>query len=239
MSDREHMVAALRLAESGLGQVWPNPSVGCRIVQEGAVVAEGRTQVRGRPHAEVVALQAAQDRARGSTLFVSLEPCCHFGRTPPCTEAILRAGVARVVVAILDPDPRVDGRGVAQLRQAGLEVTVGLEAERALAVNSGFFTRVRLGRPWFGAVAPSSGIPDGFDAIWRGSLDQGWVEVRVGPSPERWELGGAHETAADRILEAKGLDVPARLGVEGLTRVAVEDGGALARGLREAGLLDG
>lgn len=237
MDDRVHMAAALDLAESGLGQVWPNPSVGCLVVRDGAIVASGRTQLRGRPHAEVVALEGAGDRARGATLYVSLEPCCHFGRTPPCTQAVIEAGVARVVVATLDPDPRVNGQGVGALRAAGIDVEVGLESERARAINAGFFTRVHHGRPWLAEVVHASGIPDGFDAIWRGEPESGWLEVRVGLEPERWALGAP--STGVRILEVRGLDVPSRLAAEGLTRVAVEAGGPIGVLLRSAGFLDG
>ena len=113
------MRAALGLARRGLGRVWPNPAVGCVIVGGGTVVGRGRTADGGRPHAEAVALAQAGARARGATVYTTLEPCAHTGRTPPCTEALVAAGVARVVVATEDPDPRVNGAGVAALRAAG------------------------------------------------------------------------------------------------------------------------
>jgi diaminohydroxyphosphoribosylaminopyrimidine deaminase/5-amino-6-(5-phosphoribosylamino)uracil reductase len=141
------MAVALRLAERGLGTVWPNPAVGCVLAQGGRIVGRGWTQPGGRPHGEVEALRRAGASALGATAYVSLEPCAHYGRTPPCTMALLQAGIRRVVVATVDPDPRVDGRGIEQLRQAGVEVAVGLCCAEAEAVNAGFILRVRAGRP--------------------------------------------------------------------------------------------
>jgi diaminohydroxyphosphoribosylaminopyrimidine deaminase/5-amino-6-(5-phosphoribosylamino)uracil reductase len=141
------MQAALSLARRGLGNTWPNPAVGCVIVRDGAVVGRGWTQPGGRPHAEAEALARAGAAARGATAYVTLEPCSHHGRTPPCAEALVAAGVARVVSALEDPDPRVSGRGHAMLRAAGIAVEVGPGADAARAVNRGFLTRVALGRP--------------------------------------------------------------------------------------------
>ena len=141
------MRAALALARRGLGTVWPNPAVGCVIVKQGRVVGRGWTQSGGRPHGETEALRRAGEAARGATAYVSLEPCCHWGRTPPCVDALITAGVRRVVVALEDPDPRVAGEGMRRLRAAGLDVEVGLCAEEAAEVNVGFLSRLRLGRP--------------------------------------------------------------------------------------------
>ncbi len=141
------MRTALRLAERGLGAVWPNPSVGCVIVASGEVVGRGWTQAGGRPHGETEALARAGARARGATAYVSLEPCCHWGKTPPCTDALAAAGIARVVMPIEDPDPRVAGKGVARLRAAGIAVEIGLLAHEAAAVNAGFLSRLTRGRP--------------------------------------------------------------------------------------------
>lgn len=141
------MRAALALARRGLGSTWPNPSVGCVLVRNGRVVGRGTTARGGRPHAEAVALAHAGDQARGATAYVTLEPCSHHGRTPPCADALIAAGVARVVVACGDPDPRVDGAGVAMLRAAGITVDVGLLAKEAQSLQLGFLTRVGLGRP--------------------------------------------------------------------------------------------
>jgi diaminohydroxyphosphoribosylaminopyrimidine deaminase/5-amino-6-(5-phosphoribosylamino)uracil reductase len=147
MNDLTHMRAALALAARGLGATWPNPSVGCVIVRDGMVVARGRTWVRGRPHAETQALAMAGEAARGATAYVSLEPCSHHGATPPCADALIAAGIARVVVAAGDPDPRVNGAGLARLRAAGIAVEQGVLAQEAEETLAGFFTRTRLGRP--------------------------------------------------------------------------------------------
>ena len=141
------MRAALALARRGLGTVWPNPAVGCVIVKQSRVVGRGWTQSGGRPHGETEALRRAGEAARGAAAYVSLEPCCHWGRTPPCVDALITAGVRRVVVALEDPDPRVAGEGMRRLRAAGLDVEVGLCAEEAAEVNVGFLSRLRLGRP--------------------------------------------------------------------------------------------
>lgn len=142
------MAMALALARRGLGRVWPNPAVGCVLVDRaGRVVGRGWTQPSGRPHAETEALARAGGAARGAAAYVSFEPCAHHGRTPPCAEALIDAGVARVVVPIADPDPRVQGRGIARLREAGIAVTVGPGAEAARALNEGFIRRVEDDRP--------------------------------------------------------------------------------------------
>lgn len=147
MGDVTHMRAALALAARGLGNTWPNPAVGCVIVRDGRVVGRGWTQPGGRPHAETEALKRAGEAARGATVFVTLEPCCHWGRTPPCTDALVAAGVARVVVAMRDPDPRVNGEGLARLRAAGVAVEEGLCEAEAASLNLGFALRLREGRP--------------------------------------------------------------------------------------------
>src|SRR5712691_2641164 len=124
-SDLQAMRAALALARRGLGRVWPNPAVGCVIVKDGRVVGRGWTQSGGRPHAETEALARAGEHAHSATAYVTLEPCCHHGRTPPCADALIAARVRRVVAAVEDPDPRVAGGGVARLRAAGLVVETG------------------------------------------------------------------------------------------------------------------
>jgi len=147
--DLRHMRAALALAARGLGNTWPNPSVGCVLVKDGTVVGRGWTQPGGRPHGETEALARAGEAARGATAYVSLEPCNHHGKTPPCSEALIAAGVARVVVACEDPDPRVAGGGVRRLREAGIAVDTGVCAEEAYELNRGFFTRILHDRPLF------------------------------------------------------------------------------------------
>lgn len=142
------MAAACALARRGLGRVWPNPAVGCVIIGvDGDVVARGWTRPGGRPHAETEALRAAGAKARGATVYVTLEPCSHHGATPPCADALVMAGVARVVVPMPDPDPRVSGGGLERLRGAGLEVVEGVGRKAAEAINEGFFLKVREGRP--------------------------------------------------------------------------------------------
>lgn len=141
------MQAALRLAARGLGRVAPNPAVGCVIVQNGNVIGRGWTQDGGRPHAETMALEMAGPRAEGATVYVTLEPCAHHGKTPPCVEALVAAGVARVVVALRDPDERVNGAGIEILQKAGIEVVEGLLANEASELNAGFITTRLHGRP--------------------------------------------------------------------------------------------
>ncbi len=142
-----YMQEALALARANLGKVWPNPTVGCVIVKGDEIVGRGVTGVGGRPHAETTALEEASDRAFNSTVYVSLEPCCHWGTSPPCTEALIQASVETVVMATLDPDSRVKGRGLEELRTAGIKVDLGLCKEEAEEVNAGFFHRVATGRP--------------------------------------------------------------------------------------------
>lgn len=150
------MRIAIGLARRGLGNVWPNPAVGCVIVRDGAVVGRGWTQPSGRPHAETEALARAGAAARGATVYVTLEPCAHYGRTPPCADALVAAGVARVAIAAGDPDPRVDGAGIARLRAAGIAVDVGIGERGAREVNEGFFLRLREGRPLVGLKLATS-----------------------------------------------------------------------------------
>jgi diaminohydroxyphosphoribosylaminopyrimidine deaminase/5-amino-6-(5-phosphoribosylamino)uracil reductase len=145
--DLIHMRAALALGRRGLGTSWPNPAVGCVLVRDGRVVGRGYTGNGGRPHAEPTALSQAGDAARGATAYVTLEPCCHWGQTPPCTDALIQAGIRRVVIAALDPDKRVDSQGVAKLREAGIEVQHGLLEAEAHADLEGFFLRVTQDRP--------------------------------------------------------------------------------------------
>ena len=145
--DDRWMRLAIALGARGLGRVWPNPAVGCVIVKAGRVLGRGWTQEGGRPHAETMALAQAGGQARGATAYVSLEPCSHHGQTPPCADALIRAGVARVVVGLGDPDPRVSGRGLAALRDAGIQVTEGICAPEAQRAHRGFLTRVGQGRP--------------------------------------------------------------------------------------------
>lgn len=147
-ADHEFMARALRLAERGLYSTTPNPRVGCLLVRDGAVVGEGWHRCAGEPHAEVHALRAAGSEARGATAYVTLEPCSHYGRTPPCAEALIAAGVGRVVAAMQDPYPQVAGRGLALLSAAGIDAECGLLEAEARELNIGFVWRMTRGRPW-------------------------------------------------------------------------------------------
>ena len=154
--DHRFMARALQLAERGLFTTDPNPRVGCVLVKAGEVIGEGWHQRAGEPHAEINALQAADDfakgtvknGAKGATAYITLEPCCHHGRTPPCSEALIAAGVSRVVVAMEDPNPQVAGQGMAQLQKAGIETLSGVMQAQAETLNPGFIQRMRHGRPY-------------------------------------------------------------------------------------------
>jgi diaminohydroxyphosphoribosylaminopyrimidine deaminase/5-amino-6-(5-phosphoribosylamino)uracil reductase len=146
-ADRRFMRLALTLGRRGLGRTWPNPAVGAVVVRDGVIVGRGWTQPGGRPHAEPEALRRAGEAARGATLYVTLEPCSHFGKSPPCADAIIAAGISRVVAAIEDPNPEVAGQGHARLRAAGIAVDVGLFADEAAHDHAGHFRRIRDRRP--------------------------------------------------------------------------------------------
>ena len=183
VSDEAYLERTIALAERGRGRVSPNPMVGAVVVADGRVVGEGWHEGPGLPHAETIALGEAGDRAVGATLYTSLEPCVHHGRTPPCTEAILEAGVARVVAALRDPNPLVDGRGFAALEAAGVEVSFGTLAEEARRQNKAFVKHVRTGLP---------------HVVWKAaaSLD-GKVAARDGSS--RWVTGEAARADVHRM----------------------------------------
>jgi diaminohydroxyphosphoribosylaminopyrimidine deaminase / 5-amino-6-(5-phosphoribosylamino)uracil reductase len=147
MDDQRFMALALMLGRRGLGRTWPNPAVGAVIVEDGVMVGRGWTQAGGRPHAEIEALRRAGEGARGATMYVTLEPCSHFGKSPPCADAIVAAGLARVVSALEDPNPKVAGEGHARLRAAGIAVEVGVGAAEARRDHAGHIRRMRDGRP--------------------------------------------------------------------------------------------
>lgn len=155
-ADHRWMARALKLAARGRLTCDPNPRVGCVLVQDGEPVAEGWHQRAGEPHAEVLALRQAGDRATGATAYVTLEPCSHYGRTPPCADALIEAGIARVVVGATDPNPRVAGAGLERLKQAGVAVAAGLLAAESEALNPGFFRRMRDGLPFVRAKLAAS-----------------------------------------------------------------------------------
>lgn len=165
------MGRALRLAERGLYTTSPNPRVGCMLVNNSDVVGEGWHERAGEPHAEVLALRAAGDAARGATAYVTLEPCSHHGRTPPCADALIAAGIARVVVAVQDPNPKVAGEGIAKLRAAGIEVECGLMESAARELNIGFFARMTRGTAWLRSKIAMS--LDGHTALSNG--ESKWI----------------------------------------------------------------
>ncbi|NMG44499.1 bifunctional diaminohydroxyphosphoribosylaminopyrimidine deaminase/5-amino-6-(5-phosphoribosylamino)uracil reductase RibD [Aromatoleum toluvorans] len=155
-TDHRAMARALQLAARGLETTTPNPRVGCVLLREGEIVGEGWHRRAGEAHAEIEALKMAGDAARGATAYVTLEPCAHHGRTPPCAEALIRAGIARVVAAMEDPNPLVAGRGMALLREAGIPAASGLMAAEAHELNIGFVSRMTRGRPWLRLKAAST-----------------------------------------------------------------------------------
>ena len=177
-ADQGHMARALRLAARGLYTTEPNPRVGCVLVRDGGVVGEGWHRRAGGPHAERVALDAAGESARGATAYVTLEPCCHHGRTPPCTEGLLSAGVSRVVAAMVDPNPLVAGQGLAQLAAAGVAVEAGLLEQEARALNPGFIKRMAQGLPYVRCKLAAS--LDGRTAMASGESQ--WI---TGPAARR------------------------------------------------------
>lgn len=210
--DIHHMREALRLGRSAMGSAWPNPAVGCVIVAGDQIVGRGATAPGGRPHAEPQALAEAGAAARGATAYVTLEPCAHHGKTPPCAEALIKAGVARVVVAVGDSDPRVSGRGIEMLRKAGIEVVQGVLEDEARTDLAGFFLRIEEGRPWVTLKLASS-----FDGrIATASGHSQWItgpeaRQRVHEFRARHDavMVGAGTARADNpMLTVRGLDVP-------------------------------
>ncbi len=185
--DTDYMRISLTLAGRGLGFVAPNPAVGCVIVSpEGVIVGRGWTQPGGRPHAEPQAIKRAGDKCRGATAYVTLEPCDHHAKTPPCSQALIEAGIKRVVIACTDPDPRVAGKGVKRLKAAGIDVTEGLLEGEAKALNAGFMMRLKKGRPLFTLKAATS-------------LD-GRIATRTGHS--QW-ITGVQARATGHMLRAR------------------------------------
>ena len=169
--DAQFMARALQLARRGLFTTEPNPRVGCVIVKDGLVVGTGWHERAGEPHAEIHALKTAGERARGATAYVTLEPCCHQGRTPPCTRALIEAGITRVVAAMADPNPQVAGKGMEALRQARIDVETGLMQTQAEALNPGFISRMRRGRPY--VLAKLAVSLDGRTALAQG--ESRWI----------------------------------------------------------------
>ncbi|MGR3723217.1 bifunctional diaminohydroxyphosphoribosylaminopyrimidine deaminase/5-amino-6-(5-phosphoribosylamino)uracil reductase RibD [Abyssibius alkaniclasticus] len=227
-TDQRWMELALRIARQGLGRVAPNPTVGCVIVKDGRILGRARTADGGRPHAETRALAQAGRAARGATAYVTLEPCAHTGKTPPCADALIAAGVARIVCALPDPDNRVAGRGFEMLRAAGILVGTGLMAKDAAALNAGYLKHRQQGLPWLtlklatsldGRIATESGEsrwitgPDArqylhlmrsqFDAVLIGAgtarADNPMLDIR---------LQGHSGPQPARVVMSRGLDLP-------------------------------
>ncbi|MBC7336626.1 MAG: bifunctional diaminohydroxyphosphoribosylaminopyrimidine deaminase/5-amino-6-(5-phosphoribosylamino)uracil reductase RibD, partial [Clostridia bacterium] len=169
--DAWHMRRALDLAARGKGAVEPNPMVGCVIARGAEIIGEGWHRAYGQPHAEVEALRMAGERAVGATMYVTLEPCCHFGKTPPCTEAIIQAGIRRVVAAMADPFSLVRGQGIARLREAGIDVAVGLMEQEARHLNAPYLKLLSTQRPW--VIAKWAMTADGKIATATG--DSHWI----------------------------------------------------------------
>ncbi len=226
-ADTRFMALALSLGRRAEGAVWPNPAVGCLIVKNGRIVGRGWTQPSGRPHAETVALAQAGALAKGATAYVTLEPCAHTGKTPPCAQALIDADVARVMVACADSDPRVSGQGVAMLQAAGIVVEVGLLEREARAAHIGFFSKVDLGRPMVtlklassfdGRIATASGESQWITAaparrlvhFMRAQHDAvlvgGGTARKDDPSLNVRDLGISRQPA--RIVVSRHLDLP-------------------------------
>ncbi len=206
------MARALRLAERGLYTTTPNPRVGCVIVRDGRVVGEGWHARAGSPHAEVIALRQAGAAARGATVYVSLEPCSHYGRTPPCAHALIDAGVARVVAAVRDPNPQVAGRGIELLTLAGIRAEVGLLEREARELNIGFFSRMTRGRPWVRVKTAAS--LDGKTALENGASK--WITGEAARADvHRWRAracailtGVGTVCADDPRMNVRTIDTP-------------------------------
>lgn len=194
-SDAAFMGVALSLAARNLGDTWPNPSVGCVIAKDGVIIGRGWTQGGGRPHAETEALKRAGDAARGATAYVTLEPCSHHGKTGPCADALIAAGIARVVSATIDPDPRVSGQGLRKLAATGIRVDSDFGKAAADRVNAGFFLRTLFGRPLFALKSATS--LDGRIALANG--DSKWIT-----GPEARHAVQALRARYDAILIGSG-----------------------------------
>ena len=231
--DERWMAAALALGRRGLGTTWPNPSVGCVILRDGRVVGRGATRPGGRPHAETEALSQAGARAREACAYVTLEPCAHHGLTPPCAEALIAAGVARVVIGARDPDPRAGG-GAVRLRAAGIAVEEGVLGPRARDDHAGFLSRVERGRPWLTLKLATS-----FDGrIATASGESRWI---TGPAARRLVhaerlrhdavmVGGGTARADDPTLTVRGLGAVSQPVRVVLSRgLDLDPGGTLAR----------
>lgn len=235
--DARHMARALTLARRGLYTTDPNPRVGCVIVSDGRVVGEGWHERAGEAHAEIHALREAGESARGATVYLTLEPCCHHGRTPPCSDALVRAGIARLVAAMRDPNPRVAGQGFAQLQQHGIAAEWGLMQSEAEAVNPGFIERMQRGRPFVRVKLAAS--LDGRTALANGASK--WITGEAARADvQKWRArssailtGIGTVLADDPALTVRSLDLgrqPLRVVLDSRLRCS-----PTARMLREPG----
>lgn len=237
-SDHAHMAHALQLAARGLHTTSPNPRVGCVLVRDGQVVGEGWHERAGEPHAEVHALRQAGEAARGATAYVTLEPCSHYGRTPPCAEALVKAGVARVIAAMQDPNPLVAGKGLSLLQSQGIAVASGLMSSEARELNVGFVSRMERNRPWVRAKVAAS--LDGRTALENG-VSQWITSPAARRDGQQWRaracaiLTGMGTVLADNPkLNVRDFDIgrqPLRVVVDSKLRTPVDaaivDGGVL------------
>lgn len=213
VEDHQYMARALQLAARGIYTTSPNPNVGCVLVAQGQIVGEGYHHRAGGPHAEVHALRMAGEKARGATAYVTLEPCSHFGRTPPCANALIDAGVRRVVAAMVDPNPQVAGRGLRRLAEAGIETASGLMQTEAETLNRGFLQRMRTGRPYVRVKLAAS--LDGKTALSNGESQ--WITSAAARADvQRWRaassaiLTGASTVVRDNpSLNVRWADLPA------------------------------
>jgi len=237
-SDARWMRTALDEAAKGRGSVEPNPMVGAAVVKDGRLVALGRHGEYGGPHAEVVALAAAGEEARGATLYVTLEPCRHHGKTPPCVDAILKAGVARVVATHRDPFPKVDGGGFARLREAGVAVTVGVLAAEAVALNAPFLKRLATGRPYvlakWAMTLDGKTATAGGDSRWISSEESRALVHEVRGRMDAIIVGIGTVLADDPLLTARppGPNTPKRIVLDARARLPLDS--RLVRTAREA-----
>ena len=232
------MRTALSLGQRGLGRVWPNPAVGCILVKAGQVVGRGWTADGGRPHAEVVALAEAGALAKGATAYVTLEPCAHIGETGPCSEALIAAGVARVVVATTDPDPRVSGKGIEMLRTAGVDVAVGVCKGAANRDHAGFFARVSMGRPF--VTLKLAGSVDGRittrtgESQWITGPEARHVVHAMRARHDAVMVGAGTARADDPSLNVRGMaDVPQPVRVVVSQNLNIPTDGTIARTANE------
>jgi len=217
-ADHAMMARALRLADRGIFTTQPNPRVGCVITHGEEVVGEGWHQRAGEPHAEVFALRAAGERARGASAYVTLEPCSHHGRTPPCADALIEAGIARVVFASEDPNPKVAGAGIRRIREAGIAVETGLMRDAARELNRGFFSRFERGRPWVRVKLAMS--LDGRTALANG--ESKWITGEAARADvQRWRARSSAILTGAGTARADDPRLTVRVG--GAVRGAVSD----------------